>query len=112
MDDSNDASGTDEVDMGLVGSLDPTFDDEIAAMMLNLLGATSMNVNQRYRREKSPAMKRLVSETYSPPRITEELRQNPRRHIPPGFVLDLTANDPDDGTPWDSNVAYKRGKAK
>ena len=71
MDASNDASGPDGVDMGLVGSLEHTFDDEISAMMLNLLGATSIKVNQRYRREKSSAMKRLVSETYSPPRITE-----------------------------------------
>ena len=54
-----------------------------------------------------------VSEIYSPPRVTEELRRKPWtwRSLVPGFALDLTVNDPDDNMPWDFSVSGKRSKA-
>ena len=54
-----------------------------------------------------------VSEIYSPPRVTEELRRKPWtwRSLVPGFALDLTVNDPDDNKPWDFSMSGKRSKA-
>ncbi len=50
-----------------------------------------------------------VTEIYSPPRVNamaEKINMNP------GFSLDLTVNDPEDGMPWDFNNRGKREKAK
>ena len=59
------------------------------------------------------AAKATVSEIYSPPRVTEELRRRPWtwRSLIPGFALDLTVNDPDDNMPWDFSKSGKRSKA-
>ena len=45
--------------------------------------------------------KHVVSEIYSPPRITQELksRRSKFRNLAPGFAFDLTVKDPDDGQP-------------
>ena len=52
---------------------------------------------------------------YSPPRVTEELRRSRKQkrsqHLIPGFALDLTVNDPEDGQPWDFSKSGKRNKA-
>ena len=48
----------------------------------------------------------------SPPRITAELKKHPRRHLLPGFALDLTVIDPEDGEPWDFCRPEKREKAR
>jgi len=59
-----------------------------------------------------------VSEIYSPPRVTQLLREmrarrtKQVRHIMPGFAFDLTTNDPDDGMPWDFGIESKRDKAR
>ena len=50
-----------------------------------------------------------VAEVYSPPRITEMARKLGMR---PGWALDLTATDEDDGTHWDFSLEAKREKAK
>ena len=65
-----------------------------------------------YRRERRQAHRRIVSEIFSPPRITQHLSQFPRDDLAPGFALDLTVTDPDDGLPWDFNCAKKRAKAR
>ena len=62
---------------------------------------------------ESATPKAVVSEIYSPPRVTEELRRKPWtwRSLMPGFALDLTVDDPDDGMPWDFSKSGKRSKA-
>ena len=52
----------------------------------------------------------MVSEIYSPPRVTRAARLLPHLGITPGFALDLTVND-EDGTPWDFDKVEKRNKA-
>ncbi len=57
----------------------------------------------------------MVSEIYSPPRVTAMLRTTsslPSQRLVPGFALDLTCTDPDDGLPWDFDDAAKREKAR
>ena len=49
-----------------------------------------------------------VSEFYSPPRVTAYAS---RLGLSPGFALDLTVIDPDDGKPWDFDTKEKRDKA-
>ena len=81
--------------MGLVGSLEPTQDDEIIEMLLIQLGA-----GRSYARERRQAAQRFtVSEVYSPPRITKEIKEGRWKHLVPGFALDLTVVDSFDGFP-------------
>ena len=49
-----------------------------------------------------------VSEVYSPPRVTGLA---PEMGLLPGYALDLSVCDPDDGRPWDFNDPEKRKKA-
>ncbi len=97
-----------DVDCGSLGSLEPSFDDEISALMLAQMGCTS----RAYGREGRAAARRIVSEVYSPPRVTELLRRLKHRHLMPGFAFDLTVVDPDDGKEWDFSKAEKREKAR
>ena len=77
---SDSAQATQDADMGFVGcvgSLEPTQDDEIAGMLLIQLGA-----GRSYARERRQAAKRFtVSEIYSPPRITKEIREGRWKHF-------------------------------
>ena len=98
----------DQMDTGYIGSLEPGPEDVASELLLQQLGSTGRS----YRRETRKAYKHLVSEIYSPPRITAELRRRPRRHLLPGFALDLTVTDPDDGQPWDFCSREKREKAR
>ena len=96
-----------DVDMGLVGSLEPARDDFIGQILLQQMGA-----GRSYVREKRQAVKRiLISEIYSPPRITKEIAKGRWKHLAPGFALDLTVDDPADGMPWDFSLSGKRKKA-
>jgi len=52
----------------------------------------------------------VVSEIYSPPRVTKTARILSRRGILPGFALDLTTHD-DEGNPWDFDVESQESKA-
>ena len=58
---------------------------EIMAV-LNSLGATTA----RYRRERMKSIRAVVSEIYSPPRVTVATKLLPELSIIPRFVLDLT----------------------
>ena len=49
---------------------------------------------------------------YSPPRVAAELRRTGNKHLLPGFALDLTVVDPEDGLPWDFSKSGKREKAR
>ena len=104
---SESADANQDADMSLVGSLEPTQDDEIAGMLLTQLGA-----GRAYARERRQAAQRFtVSEVYSPPRVTKEFREGKWKHLLPGFALDLTVVDPSDGLPWDFSRKSKREKA-
>ena len=51
-------------------------------------------------RDGRKAVRRLVSEIYSPPRATELLRRTLSRHLMAGFAPEPTVMD-EDGQPWD-----------
>ncbi len=97
-----------DIDMGFIGSLEPSFDDSVSEMMLMQIGSSGKS----YQREGRTAMRKMISEIYSPPRVTKMLEQMRNRHVMPGFALDLTVVDPDDGKPWDFTVPEKRAKAR
>ncbi len=52
-----------------------------------------------FKREKRQAVRRLVSEMYPPPRVTDMLRHMSNHSLTPGLALDLTTFDPDDCQP-------------
>ena len=66
-------------------------DDEIMSLIRSLGGNAS-----RYRRERGKALKAIVSEIYSPPRVS-------------AIALDLTTHD-DDGRHWDFDEAEMRAR--
>ena len=106
--DGADANGDGDADMGFTGCLEPTADDFISDLLPQQLGSSGGS----YRREARSACNRIVSEMYSPPRVTAEIQRMRHRHIVPGFALDLTVNDPEDGTPWEFSRPEKRDKAR
>ena len=65
---------------------------------------------QRYKREQSRAVKAIVSEVYSPPRVTAAIKLFPERRLIPGFALDLTTADVD-GALWDFDSKVMRERA-
>ena len=81
--------------VSFIGSLEPSFDDEVSSILLSEMGSSGKS----YRRDQARNMKRLVSEIYSPPRATEMLRKLKDKHLMPGFALDITVNDPFDNRP-------------
>ena len=141
-DDHDDSNGQDmdaefwdsnDTDMEFMGNLNPESDDDISAVMIEQLGIVDhrrRNNSKRYRTEGMPSeravglpkewrpqkyresQKFLVSEIYSPPRITAEVRRGKYKHLSPGIAFDLTVNDPDDGRPWDFSRHDKREKAR
>ena len=98
--------GAFDMDMGFIGSLQPSVDDCVAELLLAQLGA-----GRRHIREHRQAARKLISEIYSPPRITKEIVRGGWKHVAPGFALDLTVNDPYDNRPWDFSRADKRRRA-
>ena len=66
----------------------------------------------KFRRVRATQARRMVSEVFSPPRITSMMRLVPDLKLVPGFALDLTTCDPDDGMPWNFDVKAKRDKAR
>ena len=96
------------MNMGLLGSLEPTAEDFVSDLLLQQLGSSG----RRYRREQRACCRRVVSEMYSLPRVTAGLMRMKHQHLLPGFALDLTAVDPDDGLPWDSSNPGKREKVR
>ena len=61
----------DAVDMGFIGSLEPDTSDFASELLLQQLGSSTRS----YAREARKAHRVLVSEIFSPPRITAELRR-------------------------------------
>ncbi len=54
----------------------------------------------------------MVSEIYSPPRVTKLIKEMRPKHLLPGFALDITVDDPEDGEPWDFSLEHKRRRAR
>ena len=63
-----------------------------------------------YRRKHRHAVKRLVSQVYSPPRVTRMLSLLPPGLLHAGLAFDITRVDPDDGLPWDFGLRARRDK--
>ena len=106
--DESEQDATNDMDMGHVGSLEPEFGDFVSEMLLASLASSG----RRYGREMRSAHRRIVSEIYSPPRVTAEIKRGRHPHLVPGFAFDLTVNDPDDCQPWDFSAKGKREKAR
>ena len=78
--------------------------------ILKLIAGLGGSVRQ-YRRERAKAVKHLVAEIYSAPRVTRALKMLPSLGLSPGFALDLTGTDRD-GRAWDVTLADMRERAR
>ena len=96
-----------DADESIDASMDLIESNDDCMIMLAHIGVETKN----YRKEHRKAFRRVISEVYSPPRVTKLLSALPPTALAPGFALDLTCIDPDDGKPWDFNVLEKRQKA-
>ena len=112
-----DSNANQDVDMDFIGNmelhdslgnLEPETDDAVSQMLLMQMGSAG----RAYRRDKASAARKIVSEIYSPPRVTALLRQLKSRHFMPGYAFDLTTVDPQDGKPWDFSCPHKRSRAR
>jgi hypothetical protein len=104
-----DQGGDDEPEAEGGHGMDVDYLDELAAFAL----FSCLAVDDRsFRRERKAAYRRVLSEIYSPPRITKALSYLPNAKLVPGYALDLTVVDPSDGEPWDFFVASKRKRAR
>jgi hypothetical protein len=63
------------------------------------------------RRDGRKAIRKLLSEIYSPPRVTDLLKTMRSTHLMAGVALDPTVLD-EDGKPWDFTDESKRKKAR
>ena len=64
----------------------------------------------KYQRERGKAIRAIVSEIYSPPRVSAVAKMFPSYGILPGFALDLTTHD-HDGRHWDFDEEEMRERA-
>jgi len=67
--------------------------------------------SRSYRRHRQTALKNLVAEIYSAPRVTKALKLLPGLGLTAGFALDLTTTD-DDGNSWDFTKEEMKEKAR
>ena len=79
--------------------------DEILSIIKTLGGDQN-----KYRRERQRAVRAIVSEVYSPPRVTAATKLLPELQLMPGFALDLTTVD-SDSRPWDFDEKVMRERA-
>ena len=87
----------------------------MAVMVVNVVMAVMAVMGadtKSYRREHRRAARMVLSEIYSPPRVTKILSGMPSHALAPGFALDLTCTDPHDGLPWDFDKLEKRERAR
>ena len=82
-------------------------DADMCLLMIEQFGGHARS----YRRERATAFRRVVSEVYSPPRVTSMLNDLRRHGLAAGFALDITCVDEDDGRPWDLSIPEKQAKA-
>ena len=69
--------------------------DEIMSVVRALGGS-----DRKFKRHRDKAIKAVVSEIYSPPRVTAAAKLLPKLRMIPGFALDLTTAH-EDGSLWD-----------
>ena len=67
--------------------------------------------DRAYRRERRKALKPMLAEMHSVPRVTAAARLLPSMGIIPGFALDLTTTD-EHGVSWDFDVAERRAESR
>ena len=79
--------------------------EEILRLVSALGGST-----HRYKREQRKGIRAVVSEIYSPPRVTKATKLLPELNVIPGFALDLTTAD-SDGRLWDFDEKEMRDRA-
>ena len=82
-----------------------TFHCEIASFIAD---QAFNSMGKSHARDKRQAVRRIVSEIYSPPLVTAEIVRSRNRHLLPGFAMDLTTCDPTDGKPWGFNSKETR----
>ena len=81
--------------------------DEEICKLIRELGGTQRS----YARERAGAIKAMVAEIYSPPRVTSCAKLLPGYKVIPGFALDLTTTNCK-GEAWDFNDPAKRKEAR
>ncbi len=64
-----------------------------------------------YRKERVKAMKGIVSEIHSPPRVTRAIKMMPGSEVIAGFAMDLTTTDVD-GRAWNFDGQEMRDMAR
>ena len=82
-------------------------DDREFLQVIGQLGGS----RHRYLRERRRAVKHIVSEIYSPPRVTAAAKLLPELRCVPGFALDLTVQN-EQGLPWDFDLLENRQRAR
>ena len=92
-----------------IGMVQETLVEKEQATMVEVLALLGADPKS-FRRERKQAVRRVVTEIYSPPRVTEMLNHMSNHKLTPGLAFDLTTLDPDDGTPWDLSLGEKRIK--
>jgi len=78
--------------------------------ILSVIKVLGGNVGQ-YKRERKAAMRAVVSEIYSPPRVTAAAKLLPELKLIPGFAHDLTVAD-SDGRLCDFDDVVMRDRAR
>ena len=77
----------------------------------NMVAARSLGGSgHRYRRARQRALKTVVSEIYSPPRVAVALKLLLELRLIPGLLLDLSTAD-SDGCLWDFDSKIMRNSA-
>ena len=89
---------SDIVFRGLLSVLTRDAADEIKQHEKDILGVVRVlgDCSSQYQRERGKSMRAIVSEIYSPPRVTAATKLQREIKIILGFALDLTTADTDD----------------
>ena len=75
---------------------------------MSIVGSLGGNTS-KCRRERGKASRAIVSEIYSPPRVSAVAKLCPSFGILPGFASDLTTHD-QDGRHWDFDEEEMRDR--
>ena len=82
---------------------------EAEGQIMSIVGSLGGNTS-KYRRERSKAIRAIVGEIYSPPRVSAVAKLCPSFGILPGFALDFTTHN-HDGRHWDFDEEEMRNRA-
>ena len=85
-------------------------DETPCAEILEIVEAVGGSA-KKYRREYRSRMRAVVSEVYSPPRVTACAKLLPGWGIAPGFAFDVTTTD-ENGVYWDFDIRERREEAR